>query len=73
MDYPKIGDKVKISVEGTVIDCQSGHGYCVEVELPRKDFILDRRIWLNLDEIGLDEAEKINQKPSILEEWIDNK
>ena len=54
MSEPKVGDKVTLVLEGIVIqEGGKGHGECFEVEMPQRDYIYPRRVWVDLDEIDL--------------------
>jgi hypothetical protein len=47
----KTGEKVTVSITGTIVNMSNSHGLCFLVQLPQKDFSEKRQIWLNEDEI----------------------
>lgn len=49
-DSKLLGQKVLLITTGKIIDYSNAHGLCVEVELPKRDFNHDRRIWLDIHE-----------------------
>lgn len=50
--YPlKTGTKVLVTIEATIVEVETRHGFCYEVLLPQKDYNLPRKIWVDADEI----------------------
>lgn len=47
----RVGDTVRINVKAIIAKENDGHGQCFEVALPVYDFSMERRIWLNPDEM----------------------
>lgn len=73
MEELQVGDEVIITIKGKITDISKGHGLCYKIDLPQKDFVKERSIWLNSNEILYCEVKEESNQEKMIFEVVDEK